>query len=169
VPRGELSSVVIRDKTCQADSSGRRTVRTPVLRYLVMRAFRRHIGTLAAVWFLFQAGALAATPVAALELSLSEDARLPECCRNLQPGQACPMHPHPEAAAVAPAGDVHACHCSPISSPLDRALLSLAAGLGLTVPVVSLSATTAPPSRLDVPTPQPRSQAARLDTPPPRS
>jgi hypothetical protein len=48
---------------------------------------------------------------------------VPECCRNLKPGQTCPMHPK---AAI----EEHECRMGTTRSAVDASLLPLVAGFG---------------------------------------
>jgi hypothetical protein len=129
-----------------------------------MRGFRRHFALGIAAWFIVQAGALAATPMAAFELSIAAEGQLPECCRNLKPGQTCPMHQHPGGEAAD-----QACHLASACAPLDVALLSLATGIGLP-PAPAVAAAVMPPAvPVHAARPQPVTRAAAPEPPPPRA
>lgn len=134
-----------------------------------MHGVRRHIAGWTAAWVLVQAAAMSATPVASYGLSVSADAELPECCRNLKTGQTCPMHQHPHSESdTAEAQAEHACHLAAACPPLDAPLLSLTAGFGFLAAVPILSTRTPITVELAGPEPQPLTRAVRPDAPPPR-
>lgn len=64
-----------------------------------------------------QAAALSAAPLALCRGALSADADLDECCRNLRPGQTCPMH-HTTHGAPDTRGPAWTCVCSPSDAVL---------------------------------------------------
>ena len=67
-----------------------------------------------------QGAALSAAPVALCRNGVAIGEDLDECCRNLRPGQTCPMH-HKTHGAPAHRGTAWTCVCS----PSDAALASL--------------------------------------------
>jgi hypothetical protein len=72
-----------------------------------------------------QAAALSAAPVALCRGALSADADLDECCRNLEPGQTCPMH-HRSHGSPESRGPAWTCLCS----PSDAVLASIVGAAG---------------------------------------
>jgi hypothetical protein len=100
---------------------------------LYMRSLRCRLVALALAWLGCQLAGLVCAPVlfALTEVPTSD---LHECCRNLAPGQTCPMHhtPHDEerGAEDEPGGCVMRAACD---SDLDVAALALAGTLGAPV------------------------------------
>ncbi len=86
-----------------------------------MRTFRRRVVWLAMGWLLFQATGLTTTPAVVCSDCLMRRDQVPECCRNLKPGQTCPMHPQ--------ATGEPACHLGTTCSVHDPSLLALVVGL----------------------------------------
>lgn len=64
-----------------------------------------------------QAAAMAAAPVALCRGALSADADLDECCKNLKPGQTCPMH-HKTHGSPDARGASFECVCTPSGAVL---------------------------------------------------
>ena len=133
-----------------------------------MRAFRRHIAGWTAAWFLCQAVALSATPACAMAMR-ADQAALPECCRNLKPGQTCPMHPNGVTGDTAGAPADRACHLCSSRRPLATSLLSLSAGLGITASAAALATSAPVIIPVDPLAPRPLARAAVPDPPPPRA
>jgi hypothetical protein len=92
-----------------------------------MRPFRRHVVSLTVGWLLFQAAGFGVTPAAVCSVCLTRSSQVAECCRNLRPGQTCPMHPD--------AGSDRACHVGTTCSMHDPSLLAIVAGLAGPLPV----------------------------------
>jgi hypothetical protein len=89
-----------------------------------------------------QAASISAAPVALCRGALSADADLDECCKDLGPGQTCPMH-HKTHGAPDTRGPAWTCLCS----PSDAALASIVGVAGalpepVRVPAASVSITT---------------------------
>lgn len=81
-----------------------------------------------------QSAALSAAPIALCRGALSAAADLDECCRNLKPGQTCPMH-HKAHAAAGARGPAWTCVCSP-----SEAVLASLVGVAGALPPPVLSA-----------------------------
>ena len=64
-----------------------------------------------------QAAAMTAAPVALCRGALSADADLHACCKNLKPGQTCPMH-HTTHGSPDARGTSWECVCSPSDAVL---------------------------------------------------
>jgi hypothetical protein len=78
---------------------------------------RIRLVALAFVVLACQAAAFSAAPIALQCGALSADADLDECCRNLRPGQTCPMH-HTTHGTPGPRGSAWTCLCSPSDAVL---------------------------------------------------
>ncbi len=127
-----------------------------------MRRLRRHIVWLTMGWLLCQAAAISATQVVVCSACLAEEAELPACCRNLEPGQTCPMHSHAETGG-------QACHMRSACPTHDASLLALAAGLAAppaTRPVLAVVRRLRSIAVVEATT---TLRASRPDSPPPRS
>jgi hypothetical protein len=94
-------------------------------------SIRHRLQALALVWLCSQAAALAAAPIVFACASVSEP-DLHECCKNLAPGQQCPMHhkPHDEPDQDR-SNEPGACFMRSACAPTEAALLALAGTLGI--------------------------------------
>jgi hypothetical protein len=94
---------------------------------------RKRLPALAVAWLLAQVAALAAAPIVfGCVVEAKSGSELHECCRNLAPGQQCPMHhePHDEERPAKP-DDPGDCAVRSACAPTEAALLALAGMLGL--------------------------------------
>jgi hypothetical protein len=132
-----------------------------------MPSLRRRLSVLGFALLLFQAAGFAVSPIVSCYASAAQPAEADdECCKGLAPGQMCPMHHHPHRPDAAPQHDGAArlrCGCTTV----DPALVSLAFGLGVMTPPVSLDVTTLSVhvARHGIPTLE---SPAPIDSPPPR-
>lgn len=88
-----------------------------------MRAFRCRIVALTLGWLACQAAGFAAVPAVACQMCLHQGDEVPACCRNMKPGQMCPMHAHDHDDSEQASHMNGSCSCHDVS------LLALAAGL----------------------------------------
>jgi hypothetical protein len=132
---------------------------------------RRHLTAVGIAWLLFQAVALAFPSLASCCVTASQAAVDDDvCCKGMAPGQMCPLHKHRQAPKDsahhddAPAGYAMRSGCAPV----DPSLISLAFGLGILPPPVSLDVI---PVSISVPSGRVAAvhQARALDPPPPRA
>lgn len=82
-----------------------------------MRFIRLRLVAFAVAAMACQGAVLSAAPLALCRGDLSADADLDECCRNLRPGQTCPMH-HKTHGAPERRGPAWTCLCSPSDAVL---------------------------------------------------
>jgi hypothetical protein len=96
-----------------------------------VQPIRKRLWALALLWLVSQAAGIAAAPlVFACRGDVASESDLHECCRNLAPGQQCPMHHKPHDEPVPPA-ESEACAMRSACAPTDAAWLALAGTLGL--------------------------------------
>jgi hypothetical protein len=124
----------------------------------LMYVIRRRLSWLVAGWLLCQISGLATSPVL-VAVGIDQDA----CCRNLAPGQTCPMH-HKKANS-----NDRTCKMRSACQPPDAALVSMSGGIGVLPHATDVVITFAVGQQLDSEFLSTLSRARRSDAPPPRS
>ena len=92
-----------------------------------MTSIRARLIACAVAILVCQGAALSAAPIAVCRGILSAAVDLDDCCRNLDPGQTCPMH-HTTHRAGGQRGPAWTCVCSPSDAVL-ASLLGVAGAL----------------------------------------
>jgi hypothetical protein len=97
-----------------------------------VRSIRNRLPALAFVWLCSQVAGLAAAPIVFACAADASESDLHECCKNLAPGQQCPMHhkPHDEPDDSR-SNEPGACVMRSACAPTEAALLALAGTLGI--------------------------------------
>jgi hypothetical protein len=99
-----------------------------------MRLLRSRLPALVLAWLACQFAALASAPVVFACTDVTVASELHECCKNLAPGQTCPMHhtPHDEENTGDATDERGGCVMrSTCDADADVAVLALAGTLGI--------------------------------------
>lgn len=135
----------------------------PEVLFLQMKRIRARLAAFAVALLVCQASAVTAAPVALCGGAMSAE-DVDECCKNLGPGQTCPMH-HKSHGSSEHRGPAWTCLCSPSDAVL-ASLIGVSGALPEPVRMPHL------PARLAVlvsPSPSIRDHQQPPQYPPPRA
>jgi hypothetical protein len=128
-----------------------------------VRHIRARLIAIAITALACQGAALSSAPAALCQSALSHADDLDECCKNLAPGQTCPMHHTTHGAKQRGAG--WACVCS----PSDLVLASIIGVAGALPEPIRVSETARPLARMAITSPSTIDLQEPPQYPPPRA